>query len=545
LGTSSKPVFAVLLFGWGVFVNMYTRMTSLRRGGDADQSEFTLATALSDLWQKRSLILATTVAFLSMGAAYNFLSKPQYTVKSVAEIGSLPFDNSPAPVETADAVINKIKQVYAESAAQIPEFKKAFAGGYPATNAKSVRNTNAIIIENTAEGQHANALIAFQNKLIELLRTDHDKLFHVAVADLEAQRNQARLEIERLNDPVGLEAESRPVFASIDKLQSDVEALRKDSSSSPQAIASDNAIAAAVSRLEDIKDATAALQRALQQKDALAQHMTSQIEHLKTYIEKAQSGRDKIGASLPAPTKQSADDRTTMMSLLSFDAELNRKAIERDNLEQALQVTLPLDRAKIEIDRGANLRQIGMQEKAILKLKADRRAMDQDRLDRALALEQTLPGLKAKLVDIQSNRKRLIAAQEARINDITTKLKDVTGTRLLVAPRREDVPAGVSAAILVPLSTILGLATGCFAALAMALLERYKSGIGEGARSVVAPQPTQPSSETSKTIPKPVSVPASRLPTKRGPRDVLNPLLASFQVRPMPTRKPANQRPPR
>jgi hypothetical protein len=522
---------------------MYTRMIALRPGAGTGDIEFTWATVLSDIWRKRRLVSAATVACLCIGVAYSLLRTPLYTVRSVAEIGSLPFDNSPAPVETADAVINKIKQVYSETAAQLPEVKKEFAGNIPATNVRSVRNTNAIIIETIADRQKANALIAFQNKLVELLRADHDKLFHVSVADLESQRNQARAEIERLKDPAASEAEARPVVASIEKLHNDIQMLRRDNSSSPQTIALDNAIAAAVSRLADLKDGDAMLERAIQQKEALAQQLKSQIANLTAHIKDSELGRDKIAASLPVNGERTSDDRTMMMSLLSFDSELNRKTIERDSLEQTLTVSLPLDRAKIESDRASNRRQIGLQENAILKFKADRRTIDQDRSERALALEQSLPALQAKLTDIQLTRKRLVAFQDARVTDITAKLKDVAGTRLLVEPRREAIESGAPASVIVPVAGVLGIAAGCMAALGMALMERYKDGIGEGMRKVAVsePAPSHVTPEREKVVP----VPAPYMPRKRQPRDVLNPLLTSFQIRPMPARKLGNDGPPR
>jgi hypothetical protein len=521
-------------------VNIYTHMTSLGPARTTGEAGFTWAETISNLWIRRRLILSMIAAFLCLGAADAFLRTPQYTVKSVAEIGSLPFDNSSAPVETADAVINKIKQVYAESAALLPGFEKELAGLFPATSVRAVRNTNAIIIENIADNRHANALIAFQIKIFELLRADHEKLFHVALADLESQRNQARLEIERLKDPAAIDSETRPIVATLDKLQSDLLALRKDHSSSPQAIALNNAITAAVGKLDDLKDNDGVLLQAIQQKDGLALQLKSQIAHLKAYIEQAQLGREKIAASLPESGARTVEDRTTMMSLLSFDSELNRTTAERDGLEQSLEVTLPLDRAKIESDRAANRRQIGIQENAILKLKADRRTMDQDRADQARALEQSIPGPTAKMADVQQNRKRLVAVQEARVTEITAKLADAGGTRLLVAPRREDAPAGAAASVIVPVSGILGLAAGCLAALALAMMEKFNGQTGFGALKDTEPMQTRTASTPGESVTQSDTMPSPYRPGKREPRDVLRPLLTSFQIRPMPTRKPGS-----
>ena len=529
-----------MLCVWGGVVNIYSRMSTLVPGEDSGQAQFTWTEVFVVLWQKRKLIGASAAALLCVGTAYSLLRTPQYTVKSVVEIGSLPFDNSPAPVETPDTTINKIKQVYAEAAAQqSPIVQKDFGTSVPVTIARPVRNTNAIVIEHTSDGRHSDALVAFQSKIAELLRADHDKLFRVAMADLESQRNQAWLEIERLKDPASLEAEIRPIAANISKVQYDILALRADGSNSPGAIAQNNAIAAAKNKLEDIKEDDDMFQQSLQQKDALAEQLKSQIAHMTAYMEQARTGRDTVAASLPKAKDQTSEDRSTMMSLLSFDADLSRKAVERGSLEQTLKVTLPLERAKIASDRATNQRLIGNQENVILKLTADRRALDLDRAQKATVLEQSLPGLNAKLADAEKNRSRLIVVQEAKIKDITTTLSDVTGTRLLVPPRREDVRAEVPAEAIILLTGLLGLIAGSLAALAMAFAEKFKIPMSTRA-GVPAAQPQPPAARR----PEPAGQ-GMMLPIKRGPRDTLSPLLASFQVRPMPQRKLNVPRSPR
>ena len=443
----------------------------------SDGGNFSAIDLLALLWRKRSTVLMTALAVLALAAVYVLMRTTKYKVKSVIEVGLVAdapggdkSEKGPQLVESTDIVINKVTTAYSDVAAQQikakkPELEKVELEA----DARALRNTSIVVVESIAPVKHIDSYIEHQNAIFAMLNADHDRLFNIVRSALETQREAPRLELERLKDPNSFASDLNPLTSSLTKNQNSLQTIEDERFYGISVKTLDIEIATAEKSLKDLKENEEQARRTLQQKDVFETHVKSQIKSLDSYLESGRASRAKAASAVTASSEA--------MTMLMLDAELHRSAAERDRLQGALLVDLPLERSSLENQLSANKRQQALQENAIAKSKAERQKLDLDRGQRVTEMKPDIEGIKLRVGEFTTGRNRAIILQEATLKSIDTRMTNMTSTRQLVPPQASDKPAGLSALLVLVSAAIAGLILGALLALGLGILDAVRAKV--------------------------------------------------------------------
>ena len=377
---------------------------------------------LVDLWlelaKHRAIIFSSIALALIAGLLAAFLLPQKYSYSTSIEIGSISEANTAGEtarlIDQPDTVLAKIKESY------IPLVQQQYRSSHPTDNsvykidARTPKNSLLVVLEAKGSEKNGPAYLEHLQAITDHLLKDHQRVMNIYRGRLDSQLALANIKQEELSDPRMLTVPRQEI---------------------------ENKLAKNQKQLIDLQDQAKIIKSRYQRLDDTDVLLKKQISDLEAQIQSSFSQRQEAIGNMK--------NESAAMTMLLIDNEIQQNRTRLAGLQERLHISQQNLRQELEEQIATNLREQGLQNSVISKIKSELGRLD-------------------------IKNQRAAQRQKQEITEIETQLTNIQPTHAITPPMQSLEPSGPGKAIIIVLALILGLIFGVFAAFFASFLNKVK-----------------------------------------------------------------------
>ncbi|NBB91759.1 MAG: hypothetical protein GVY32_01150 [Gammaproteobacteria bacterium] len=395
---------------------------SRRRDGDTEAGGLTLVDLALFLWSQKFVLLIVVGLSVALALAYALGRERVYEFTTTIELGWYQSEDTAQTLEPVEAVIAKLNNSF------IPTAIERWAAELEAENgevpgvrliARPLTDTSLVLLSSAGTAANSHSIKRLHERVLRMLANDQRQEFELEKTRLEKELELAAIALEELED-------ERVQRVARKRLE--------------------NKIGQAQAQIEKLADSERLIERQLASLESRQSLIEARLPELDRYIEEARASR----TSAVEDAGSGADGMTLMLISSSLQEDIERQA----QLEEALAVNIPNERARLENQLAEARREQLVQAEQVEEFQAE--------LDKLLV-----------------DQERAVARQRPRVQEVRSYLDSLQVSRALIEPRRSLRPVDVSSRNLLVLAAFVGLVAALLVAglisLARAARSQYES----------------------------------------------------------------------